>query len=37
MATVTVTPRSSSEVADLDNLLAYKGNYMVFPLKENNS
>jgi hypothetical protein len=24
------------EVADLDNLLGYKGNYMIFPLKENN-
>lgn len=24
------------EVADLDNVLAYKGNYMVFALKENN-
>jgi hypothetical protein len=25
-----------SEVADLDNLLGYKGNYMIFPLKEGN-
>ena len=25
------------EVADIDNLLGYKGNYMIFPLKENNS
>jgi hypothetical protein len=24
------------EVADLDNLLGFKGNYMIFPLKENN-
>jgi hypothetical protein len=24
------------EVADLDNLLGYKGNYMIFPLNENN-
>jgi hypothetical protein len=25
-----------SEIADLDNVLAYKGNYMVFALRENN-
>ena len=25
---------SSSEVADLDNLLGFKGNYLIFPLKE---
>ena len=36
MSTVTVTHKKLSEVADLDNVLAYKGNYMVFPLKENN-
>ena len=24
------------DIADLDNLLGYKGNYMIFPLKENN-
>jgi hypothetical protein len=28
--------RKLSEIADLDNVLAYKGNYMVFALKENN-
>jgi hypothetical protein len=33
---VTVTHKKLSEVADLDNVLAYKGNYMVFALKENN-
>src|SRR5262245_10696668 len=36
MSSVTVTHKKLSEVADLDNVLAYKGNYMVFPLKENN-
>jgi hypothetical protein len=36
MSTVAVTHKKLSEVADLDNVLAYKGNYMVFPLKENN-
>jgi hypothetical protein len=25
------------EVADLDNLLGFKGNYMIFPMKENNA
>ena len=33
---VTVTTKKLVEVADLDNVLAYKGNYMVFALKENN-
>ena len=33
---VTVTKKKLVEVADLDNVLAYKGNYMVFALKENN-
>jgi hypothetical protein len=28
--------RKLSEIADIDNVLAYKGNYMVFALKENN-
>jgi uncharacterized coiled-coil protein SlyX len=32
----TVERKKLSEVADLDNVLAYKGNYMVFALKENN-
>jgi hypothetical protein len=31
-----VDKRKLSEIADLDNVLAYKGNYMVFALKENN-
>jgi hypothetical protein len=36
MPDVTVTKKKLVEVADLDNVLAYKGNYMVFALKENN-
>ena len=36
MPKVTVTTKKLVEVADLDNVLAYKGNYMVFALKENN-
>lgn len=36
MPTVTVIKKKLVEVADLDNVLAYKGNYMVFALKENN-
>ncbi|MCB0196733.1 MAG: hypothetical protein KDJ65_32575 [Anaerolineae bacterium] len=28
--------RKLVEIAELDNLLGYKGNYMIFPLKENN-
>jgi hypothetical protein len=36
MPDVTVTRKKLVEVADLDNVLAYKGNYMVFALKENN-
>jgi hypothetical protein len=36
MPAVTVTKKKLVEVADLDNVLAYKGNYMVFALKENN-
>ena len=36
MPDVTVTTKKLVEVADLDNVLAYKGNYMVFALKENN-
>lgn len=36
MPQVTITRKKLSEVADLDNVLAYKGNYMVFPLKANN-
>jgi hypothetical protein len=29
--------KSLVEVADLDNLLGFKGNYMIFPLKEHNA
>lgn len=36
MPPVTVDRKKLVEVADLDNVLAYKGNYMVFALKENN-
>jgi hypothetical protein len=36
MPTVTVEKKKLVEVADLENVLAYKGNYMVFALKENN-
>jgi hypothetical protein len=34
--TYQVTKKKLVEVADLDNVLAYKGNYMVFALKKNN-
>ncbi|HAW51382.1 MAG TPA: hypothetical protein DCX54_03485, partial [Flavobacteriales bacterium] len=33
---IKVTKKKLVEVANLDNLLGYKGNYMIFPLKENN-
>jgi hypothetical protein len=36
MPNVSVTRKKLVEVADLENVLAYKGNYMVFALKENN-
>lgn len=36
MPSVTVERKKLVEVADLENVLAYKGNYMVFALKENN-
>jgi len=36
MPEVQVTRKKLVDVADLDNVLAYKGNYMVFALKENN-
>ena len=36
MPPVEVIRKKLVDVADLDNLLAYKGNYMVFALKENN-
>ncbi len=31
-----IVSRKLSQVADLDNLLGYKGNYMIFPVKEPN-
>ncbi len=31
-----ITTKKLYEVADLDNMLGYKGNYMIFPLKELN-
>ena len=34
--TVDVEWKKLVEVADLDNVLGYKGNYTIFPLKENN-
>ena len=36
MPSVRVEKKKLVEVADLENVLAYKGNYMVFALKENN-
>jgi hypothetical protein len=36
MPPVSITTKKLVEIADLDNVLAYKGNYMVFALKENN-
>lgn len=33
---VKFTPTKLVDIADLDNVLAYKGNYMVFALKQNN-
>jgi hypothetical protein len=36
MPNVSLTKQKLVEVADLENVLAYKGNYMVFALKENN-
>lgn len=33
---VTITTKKLVEVADLDDVLAYKGNYMVFALRESN-
>lgn len=36
MPEVTVTRKKLVDVADLDNVLGYKGNYMIFALKENN-
>ena len=33
---VTITTKKLVEVADLDSVLAYKGNYMVFALRESN-
>jgi hypothetical protein len=36
MPEVTVERKKLVDVADLDNVLGYKGNYMIFALKENN-
>jgi hypothetical protein len=36
MPSVSVTTKKLADVADLDNVLGYKGNYMIFALKENN-
>jgi len=33
---ISITNRKLADVADLNNLLGYKGNYMMFPLIENN-
>ena len=33
----TVEPKPLVEVADLDSLLGFKGNYMIFPMKEHNA
>lgn len=33
----TIKPKSLVEVADLDTLLGFKGNYMIFPMKEHNA
>lgn len=35
-AQIDIKYKTLVEVADLDNLLGYKGNYMIFPLKRNN-
>jgi len=36
MGNITLEKQKLVEVADLENVLAYKGNYMVFALRENN-
>jgi len=36
MPAITTADRTLVEVADLDSLLGFKGNYMIFPLKKNN-
>lgn len=33
---ISITNKKLADVADLNNLLGYKGNYMMFPLTENN-
>jgi hypothetical protein len=33
---ISITYKKLVEIADLDSLLGYKGNYMIFPLKKNN-
>ena len=37
MPAVEVVQKKLVEVADLDTVLGYKGNYTIFALKENNS
>ena len=37
MPTVKIEKKKLVEVADLDDVLAYKGNYMIFPLKKTNA
>jgi hypothetical protein len=34
---MTVAEKTLEEVAELDNLLGFKGNYMIFPLKQSNA
>ena len=36
MPEVTLKGKTLVEIADIDNLLGFKGNYMIFPLKTNN-
>lgn len=36
MPDISIDTKKLADVADLDNLLGFKGNYMIFPLKENN-
>src|SRR6185369_5024677 len=36
MPNITYRTKKLADVADLNNLLGYKGNYMIFPLTENN-
>jgi hypothetical protein len=36
MPNVTFSAQKLEQVADLDNMLGFKGNYMIFPMKQNN-